>query len=203
MKKLLAVSMAALMVFGVVACGGSSTATTAAAGDATTAAAGSQAAAGGEYTTKIATPVVVTTIGQSDMNVVEQVLKKVGIEYTADAQLKADAVNGGTVIMAVGGSNKGLGSAGVDANQEVERGKAILAKAKETGAAVICMHLGGSSRRGSTSDLMIQPMVEGCDWLIVAGDGDSDAMLTSWAAGKPVTIVADTKAVIDAITPLK
>ena len=197
MKKVLAVVLAALMVFGLVACGESAE-TTAAAGAETTAAA--QEAA---YTTKIATPVFVTTIGQSDMNVVEQVLKKVGIEYTADAQLKADAVTGGTVIMAVGGSNKGLGSAGVDANQEVERGKAIIAQAQSVGAQVICMHLGGTARRGSTSDIMIQPMLEGCNYLIVAGDGDSDGQLTTWAAGKPITTVADTKAVIDVIATLK
>ena len=210
MKKFLALLLAAIMVFGVVACG--ETAETTAAGEETTAAgeettaAGEEttaAAEGGAYTTKIATPVVVTTIGQSDMNVVEQILKKVGIEYTADNQLTADAVNGGTVIMAVGGSNKGLGSAGVDANQEVERGNAIIAKAQETGAQVICMHLGGSSRRGSTSDLMIQPMVAACNYLIVAGDGDSDGQLTAWAAGVPVTTVADTKAVIDVIAALQ
>lgn len=197
MKKLLAVSLATIMVFGLVACGSSTEATTKAAGDATT------KAAAAEYTTKIAEPVVVTTIGQSDMNTATQILDKAGITYTADEKLTADSVNGGTVIMAVGGSNKGLGSAGVDANQEVERGNAILAKAKETGAQVICMHLGGSSRRGSTSDLMIQPMVEGCNFLIIAGDGDSDGQLTAWAGSTPVTTVDDTKAVISVIQGLK
>ena len=206
MKKFLAVLMAALMVLGLVACGETAE-TTAPAAD-TTAEAGADTTAATEapaadYTTKIASPVFVTTIGQSDMNQVEQILKKAGIEYTADNQLKEDAFTGGTLIMAVGGSNKGLGAAGVDANDEIARGDALIAKAQSTGAQVIAMHLGGSSRRGSTSNLIIQPMVEKCNYLIVAGDGDNDGALTQWAGSTPVTIVENAKAVIDIITALK
>ena len=49
-----------------------------------------------------------------------------------------------TLILAVGGSSKGLGAAGIDADQELARTDALISAAKEKGIIVLALHTGGS-----------------------------------------------------------
>ena len=75
------------------------------------------AAAGAAF----AADVVLTSVGQSpDVMMVRVVLRKMKIDADSEPLLKADALAGRKVLVAVvGGSSKGLGAAGINKDQEV------------------------------------------------------------------------------------
>ena len=121
MKKKLAIAALCLsMAAGsLTACGGgSSTAATQAPAAQETPAAGGEAAASGdvkEITEAIAEgPIVLTSVGQSaDVNVVQTLMKKCEIETDLNSTVTADDLgNYKTLVLAIGGSSKGLGAAG-------------------------------------------------------------------------------------------
>ena len=200
MKKrnlVLALAMAAAMT-SAAACGGSSApaaATTAAAAATTAAAAESKAEETKAADTKTAetkaksdakaeasleTPAVLTSIGQSaDVDIVKTLCTKAGLTIETNGTLKADELPADckTLILAVGGSSKGLGAAGIDADGELARTKALLEKAKSQGTKVLAMHTGGSARRGTLSDSFIKPAFEAADVAIVVSEGDSDGLM--------------------------
>lgn len=200
MKKrnlVLALAMAAAMT-SAAACGGSSApaaATTAAAAATTAAAAESKAEETKAADTKTAetkaksdakaeasleTPAVLTSIGQSaDVDIVKTLCTKAGLTIETNGTLKADDLPADckTLILAVGGSSKGLGAAGIDADGELARTKALLEKAKSQGTKVLAMHTGGSARRGTLSDSFIKPAFEAADVAIVVSEGDSDGLM--------------------------
>ena len=61
-------------------------------------------------------------MGQSaDVNVVQTLLKKCEIDSDLNATVTADDLGSyKTLVLAIGGSSKGLGAAGVDENQELD-----------------------------------------------------------------------------------
>ena len=170
------------------ACGGQSSpapAATTAAAAATTAAAAQEAAAPagdvkGIEAGMCETPAVLTSIGQSaDVDIVNTILSKAGIEATKDSSVSADTLpaDGKTLILAVGGSSKGLGAAGIDADQELKRAAALFEKAKGQGTKIVAVHTGGSARRGTLSDSFIVPSFEAADIAIVVEEGDGDGLM--------------------------
>lgn len=205
MKKrnlVLALAMAAAMTTAA-ACGGSSApaaATTAAAATTTAAAAETKAADTKTAETKadaaksdakveasLETPAVLTSIGQSaDVDIVKTLCTKAGLTIETNGTLKADDLPADckTLILAVGGSSKGLGAAGIDADGELARTKALLEKAKSQGTKVLAMHTGGSARRGTLSDSFIKPAFEAADVAIVVSEGDSDGLMKGIIDGK-------------------
>lgn len=126
------------------------------------------------------TPALLTSIGQSaDVDIAKTLCTKGGIEVTTNATATADDLDDSvkTLILAVGGSSKGLGAAGIDADQELERTEALLAKAKELGITILAMHTGGSARRGTLSDSFIGPAFAAADVAVVVSEGDGDGMM--------------------------
>ena len=158
MKKKLAAALICLSMAAasLTACGGGTTSTPAATQEAAkteTPAAGGEAASGDvkEITEAIAEgPIILTSVGQSaDVNVVQTLLKKCEIDSDLNATVTADDLGSyKTLVLAIGGSSKGLGAAGVDENQELDRVKSVIAKAEEQGMTIIALHIGGSARRG-------------------------------------------------------
>ena len=159
MKKKLAAALICLSMAAasLTACGGDTTSTPAATQEAAkteTPAAGGEAASGDvkEITEAIAEgPIILTSVGQSaDVNVVQTLLKKCEIDSDLNATVTADDLGSyKTLVLAIGGSSKGLGAAGVDENQELDRVKSVIAKAEEQGMTIIALHIGGSARRGT------------------------------------------------------
>lgn len=207
------ISMAAVSM---TACGGSSASTettaastTAAAADTeTTAAAGGEAAASGDVvgiTEAIAeTPIMLTSVGQSaDVNVVQTLLKKCEIESDLNATVTADDLSGyKTLVLAIGGSSKGLGAAGVDETQEMDRVKSVIAKAEEQGMTIISLHIGGSARRGTLSDKFIPDALAASDAAIIVSEGDSDGLMKGIVTENSIpTAFVDNQ--VGAIEPLK
>ena len=214
MKKFGIFIAAGALTLSLAACGGSgssSTATTAAAAATEAAASTETTAAAGAASelTEIsagmcATPAILTSIGQSaDVDIANTLCTKAGIEVTMNknitgADLPDDCK---TLILAVGGSSKGLGAAGIDADQELARTDALIAAAKEKGITVLALHTGGSARRGTLSDSFINPAFQGCDAAIVVSEGDSDGLMAGILSGNgtPAIYVDNTAGTLDAL----
>lgn len=93
-------------------------------------------------------------------------------------------------MIVIGGSSKGLGAAGISADAELERTKALLAEAKKRGMKIIGLHVGGEARRGELSDRFINEVVPSCDYFIVVEEGNKDGLFTKLCGNKiPLDIV--------------
>lgn len=212
MKKLGIFIAAGALTLSLAACGsGASSTTTTAAAAETTAAASAETTAAGAATelTEISagmcsTPAILTSIGQSaDVDIANTLCTKAGIEVTMNknitgADLPDDCK---TLILAVGGSSKGLGAAGIDADQELARTDALISAAKEKGITVLALHTGGSARRGTLSDSFITPAFQGCDAAIVVSEGDSDGLMAGILSGNgtPAIYVDNTAGTLEAL----
>ncbi|MCX7028225.1 MAG: DUF6305 family protein [Spirochaetes bacterium] len=131
-------------------------------------------------------PVFLTSAGQSaDIEMVKVLLDRSKIEYKADAMAKTGAIKaagGKTLLIAIGGSSKGLGAAGVSQDVELARVKEIVAEAKKLGIKIIGVHVGGEARRGELSDGFIAAIVPLCDYVIVVAEGNKDGLFTKLCA---------------------
>lgn len=207
-KKLAVLALSLSMTAGALtACSGGSTPETTAAAAETQAAAAAQSASGdvAELTEALAEgPTILTSVGQSaDVNVVQTLMKKCEIDCDLNATLSADDMaDYKTLVLAVGGSSKGLGAAGIDENQELERVNAVIAKAKEQGMTVVALHIGGSARRGTLSDKFIPDAFNAADAAIIVSEGDSDGLMKGIVAGNGTpTAFVDNQ--VGAVEPLK
>lgn len=210
MKKMLTLALAGAMALSLAACGGSAASSTADTSAAASTAASAAASAAATDLAEIpaglcATPAVLTSIGQSaDVDIANTLCTKMGLEVTLNKTITADELPDDckTLILAVGGSSKGLGAAGIDADQELERTDALLAAAKEKGITILALHTGGSARRGTLSDSFINPAFEACDAAIVVSEGDTDGLMSGILSknGTPAAYIEQT---VDAISALQ
>ena len=212
MKKKLAAALICLSMAAasLTACGGDTTSTPAATQEAAkteTPAAGGEAASGDvkEITEAIAEgPISLTSVGQrANVNVVQTLLKKCEIDSDLNATVTADDLGSyKTLVLAIGGSSKGLGAAGVDENQELDRVKSVIAKAEEQGMTIIALHIGGSARRGTLSDKFIPDALAAADAAIIVSEGDSDGFMKGIVTENGVaTAFIDNQ--VGAVEPLK
>lgn len=122
------------------------------------------------------TPALITSAGQSaDASMLSAILEKAGFSCDIETSIGADSFDTSaykTLIIGVGGSQKGLGAAGVDADVEQERVDAVVAKAEEADMTIIVAHIGGSARRGELSDGFISAVSPKADYLLVVAGGD-------------------------------
>ena len=187
-KKIIAMLMAGAMMLSLAACGGSGDASKPADTTPSTPAV-STPAAGGEVaglTEAFAeSPILVTSGGQSaDYQMIATVMGKIGMDYTvANLATSADLGDAKTLIVVVGGSSKGLGAAGIDADGELARLGELIDGAKAAGLSVIAMHTGGEARRGELSDKFITPIFEKADYAIVVASGDEDGLMAGICSG--------------------
>lgn len=149
-------------------------------------------------------PVLLTSVGQSaDVNVVQTLLKKCEIECEMNPTVTADGLDGyKTIVFAIGGSSKGLGAAGIDENQEIERVKSVIKKAEEQGLTMIALHIGGSARRGTLSDKFVPDALAAADAAIIVSEGDSDGMMKGIVTENGITTTF-VENQIGAMEPLK
>ena len=130
-------------------------------------------------------PILVTSGGQSaDYQMIGTVMGKLGMDYEINnLATSADLGDAKTLIVVVGGSSKGLGAAGIDADGELARLEELMAGAKDAGLSIIAMHTGGEARRGDLSDKFITPVFEKADYAIVVSAGDEDGLMSGICAG--------------------
>ena len=204
MKKIIVFVLALAMVLSRAACGGDTPASTNAPQStqatqapettkapetaASTEAAGSEAApADANWDTKglpavtqgcLKGELLITSVGQStEAATLANLLKRAkATGYTFDGTVDANAVTSkySVLVMVVGGSSKGLGGAGLDQAAETARVTAVIKKAQELGMTIVCMHTGGTDRRGTLSDAFIDLAFPYAQYAVIQVDGDTD-----------------------------
>lgn len=176
-KKISALLLAGAMILSLAACGSQGSASS------------SSAAPSGEtvgLTEAFAeAPILVTSGGQSaDYQMVGTLMGKIGMDYKINnLATSADLGDAKTLIIVVGGSSKGLGAAGIDADGELARLEELIAGAETAGLSIIAMHTGGEARRGDLSDKFIAPIFEKADYAIVVSAGDEDGLMSGICSG--------------------
>lgn len=178
MKKFTALILALALSVSLTACGGGGGAQSSGSGNSS--GSGSQASGTVQGLTEAIAeqPILLTSSGQSaDYQIVGTVLKNLGLDYTMEATA-TELGDAKTLMIAVGGSSKGLGAAGIDADQELARVTALIDAADSAGLTIITMHTGGTTRRGDLSDKFITPSFEKADYAIVVKEGDQDGMMS-------------------------
>lgn len=129
-------------------------------------------------------PILLTSAGQSaDVQMLYAVAQKSGLEAEVRAVAEADQLEAGaykTLIIAVGGSSKGLGAAGIDADEEKVRVQKIIDKFKDS-TTIIIAHIGGEARRGELSDGFIKAVLPYAQYILVVKGGDNDGLFTQAA----------------------
>lgn len=204
MKKMIAVAMAAMLALSMTACG-SKPASSAAGSTATgSTATGSTATVEGLKEAIAEQPALLTSVGQSaDVEMVKVMMDKAELKYSIDNMSDgSDLGDAKTLVLAIGGSSKGLGAAGIDADQEIARVEKLINAADEAGLTILALHIGGEARRGDLSDKFIAPCFTKADYAIVVKEGNKDGMMTELAskAGIPMDEVTSMGEVL---TPLK
>ena len=111
----------------------------------------------------------------------------------------ADWNNAKTLIAVIGGSGKGLGSAGLAVSDEVKRCDSFIKAARAQKKYIIGMHIGGSDRRGPNS-VDFLPFAGQVDYMIVRADGNADGYFTKLCAEKKVPLyIIETTREIEAV----
>jgi hypothetical protein len=135
-------------------------------------------------------PVLITSAGQSsDVLMIKILAQQAGVSFKYDkiaSPTMLDSVK--SVIIVSGGSSKGLGEASIDKEQELQRLKDIIARAKKDTLPIIGIHVGGKSRRGELSDYFNKPVAENADYLIVVKEGDYDSFFSKIADQRKIGI---------------
>ena len=186
MKKLFSLVLAGAMVLSLAACGGNESG--ASASSASSASASGTGEVVGLSEAIAEGPILLTSGGQSaDYAMIGAILDNLGMEYTSAATAtSADLGTNKTLIVGVGGSSKGLGAAGIDADEELDRLNELLSAAKDAGVTIIAMHTGGSARRGDLSDKFIEPVFQYADYAIVVAGGDEDGLMEGICAANGI-----------------
>lgn len=149
-------------------------------------------------------PVIITSAGQgADVEILKNLLNKAEIEFSYNNLLTAEELaDEKTIVVAVGGSSKGLGAAGIKAEDELKRVVKLLEAAKEKNITVIAVHIGGKGRRGELSDSFINGVVPISDYIVVVSKGNEDGLFTQ-LAGKNSIPMDVVEGMADTIPALK
>lgn len=152
------------------------------------------AAASADGELKIEGPMIVTTCGQSPgATMMKMIATTAGVTADADNALSADTFEAGdykTLVVTTGTSGKGMGAAGTDVDDEIERCTALIEKAREAGLTIVCAHIEGMARRTDNSDqASIDAIIAQADMIVAIEDSDSDGLFTNYAAEHNIPII--------------
>jgi dihydropteroate synthase len=141
-----------------------------------------------------ASDAALTPAGQSpDGMMVRVVLKSLKVTTDYEALLKPEALTDQKVLIIVpGASSKGMGAAGINAEDELARAKALCDAAAAKKIKVLVMHVGGEGRRGATSDKFIDTVSPYADAFIVVDGGNTDGKFTKLAEDRKVKLLSAT-----------
>ena len=189
-KKILTLLLAGVMMLSLAACGSKEAAPAPSAPSAPAASAPAETTGLTEAFAEA--PILVTSGGQSaDYQMIATIMGKVGMDYeVSNLCTSADLGDAKTLIIVVGGSSKGLGAAGIDADGELARLEELVAGAESAGMSIIAMHTGGEARRGDLSDKFITPIFEKADYAIVVTAGDEDGLMAGICANNSIPMDA-------------
>lgn len=129
--------------------------------------------------------VYITSIGQSIdienfmINIVHFAEEeKYDFNYVYDTELEASEVESSSIVfLIVGCSIKAMSDAGITVNSELARAEEFVSLKERGKITLISWHLGGMSRRGTTSDRLIELVFSASDINIFVKSGNSDGLL--------------------------
>lgn len=140
-------------------------------------------------------PIVMTPTGQTPCSITMTALfARLQIPVTHEPLLVPRDMTGfNTLIVAMGASLKGLGAAGIEQDEEMQRDHMVIDAARNAGMKVIAAHIGGTARRNAIADRFITPFVPKADLLLVLAEGNQDGLFTTLSEehGIPLIIVQD------------
>lgn len=164
--------------------------------------------------------VYLTTVGQSDVEKIENLLFSVDEDANiydaatgsadsskavnvakANLLTAAEVESGSVVLLVTGSSSKGLGSAGTDVAKEITRAQAFADKAAAGDITLIVFHVGGASRRGTSTDPVLEVACPGANLLLVVETGNEDGYFTN-VAGEyniPLYLYSKTSKIVGAL----
>lgn len=152
-------------------------------------------------------PVLMTSVGQSsDIAMADVLLNgRLGLDFGVAPQASvADLEGVNTLVLVVGASAKGLGDAGLDADQEAARVQSLIDAAKAQNINIVALHTGGPARRGRLSDGFVEQSVIASDYVIVVAHGNEDGFFDTLVADTDTTLVVvdNIVSVADEVTAL-
>jgi hypothetical protein len=135
-------------------------------------------------------PILITSAGQSaDVKLVKLLAKRQAIQGETKILAHETDMDGiKTLIIVPGYSSKGLGSAGISQEDEMDRVEKLVATAKEKNIPIIMVHIGGKARRGGQSDGFCEIIAKNCEAMIVVKKGNEDGFFTDIAKSRNVSI---------------
>ena len=144
---------------------------------------------------KANSPAVITSLGQSpDAYTVSVLAKRANLTMDYNSLLPAKEVSKyKTVIMCVGVSLKGFGSAGINLDTELKRGKELIKAAKDNKVFLVMVHAGGEGRREQMTDMLLDTLANNANLWVVLEAGNEDGYFTKLSNKSkiPVLIVKD------------
>jgi hypothetical protein len=133
-------------------------------------------------------PALITTAGQSaDLNMAKVIFDRCKVSSKLAPLAGPDDLAGaGSLVVVIGGSTKGLGAAGIDADKEMARVEQLMNAAAARKIPIIGMHIGGKARRGELSDRFIDLVAPRSSFLMVVKEGDGDGTFSRIIANRKI-----------------
>jgi hypothetical protein len=149
-------------------------------------------------------PLLITSAGQNaEVQLTAVLAKRAGLDYVLSKLATAsDLEKTKTLALVLGASLKGLGAAGLDVDKERERVTALVAEAQKRNIPILCLHLGGESRRGQQTDDLMAEFLPLAKMAIVVKSGNSDGFFTRICQEKNIPLV-EVEKTVDALEPLQ
>jgi hypothetical protein len=158
----------------------------------------------GEDLPQFELPNLITSVGQSaDVQMASVLAKRAGLNSVLKKTATTQDLEGvKTLTLVLGASLKGLGAAGIDVDQEKERVRTLIAEAKKRDIPLLCLHLGGESRRGQLTDQLITEFLPFSQMAIIVKSGNFDGFFSKICDEKNIPLV-EVEKTVDVLTPLK
>jgi hypothetical protein len=149
-------------------------------------------------------PLLITSAGQSaEVQLATVLAKKAGLNYALSKLATGKELeNTKTLVLVLGASLKGLGAAGLDVPKEKARVEELVAEAQKKNIPILCLHLGGESRRGELSDSLTFPFLPFAKMAIIVRSANKDGLFTKICQEKKIPLV-EVEKMVDAVEPLK
>lgn len=149
-------------------------------------------------------PILITSAGQSaEVQIASVLAKRAGLSATLSKAAFANELEGiKTLVLVLGVSLKGLGAAGLDLSQETNRVQILVDDAQRKNIPILCLHLGGETRRGQLTDELINTFLPFSKMAIVVESGNKDGLFTSICKENHIPLIVVERAV-DTLQPLK
>jgi hypothetical protein len=161
--------------------------------------------ASGQQTTGVfEQPLLITSAGQNaEVQIAAVLAKRAGLDYFLSKLAgPEDLKTVKTLVIVLGTSLKGLGAAGLDMDKERARVLDLAAAAQKRSILLLCLHLGGESRRGEQTDELISDILPLAKMLIVVKSGNGDGFFTRLCRQHNIPLI-EVEKTVEAQTPLQ